>query len=320
MAVPPLSEPAGIRMRWTDYWRLFAIALVAVVLVDQASGLVLSRLWRGIRAGEGVGRINVGSDRACQVLILGSSKARHGYDDALLSEALGIPVYNAGLNGQGILAARAMLEIRRDAGRPMPRWVIVDAAWMGDEPQKLPALAAWSSKCRWLDDELVKAVGWPWRFERHSALWRHGGKLFPALSNLGRREDAHGFTALKGDLDPTPEPAQAPFATQPAPAWYADELAALVSSIKAAGSQPVLVISPTWIPDSESYRQLIGSVAASNGVPLLDYVSRPAPGLSDRSRFRDIRHLNDRGAALFAGVLEQDLIRLGVAPRKDKTR
>ena len=45
------------------------------------------------------------------ILVLGSSRAHHHYDSPFLSDTLGLDVYNAGYNGNGVVLAYGILEM-----------------------------------------------------------------------------------------------------------------------------------------------------------------------------------------------------------------
>ena len=58
------------------------------------------------------------------VLILGSSRARHHYDTPFLSDTLGLDVYNAGYDGNGVVLAVGILKMVLN--RYCPKLVIFD--------------------------------------------------------------------------------------------------------------------------------------------------------------------------------------------------
>ena len=58
------------------------------------------------------------------VLIMGSSRAHHHYDTPYLSDSLGVDVYNAGYDGNGVILAYGILELVLE--RYQPKLIILD--------------------------------------------------------------------------------------------------------------------------------------------------------------------------------------------------
>jgi hypothetical protein len=231
-------------------------------------------------------------------MILGSSKARHGYDDAEMSRLLDCDVYNAGLNGLGLLAARTIVDSRITKGTALPKLLIFDAAWMGDEDDKLVGFTPWLDSSAWLKMRLSQRDPRSFIPLSKSSLWRFGGKLIPAISNWGKPESRRGFTPLSGSLGESSIKQTNNYSSDSLPPWYTRELMELNQELNRAGSRLLVSLSPSWSPDSSAFREGVKQACHSSGIELIEI---ELPG--DPSLHKDLRHVNGAGARIFTQTL-----------------
>src|SRR5215213_10610304 len=98
---------------WRHFWMTIVGCLLFVIVCDRVAGIVLNRLQERITTGDMVGHINNGMRAKADILILGTSRAKHGYDDRLLSELLQQRVFNAAAGGEALLYAKGMYGLVR---------------------------------------------------------------------------------------------------------------------------------------------------------------------------------------------------------------
>jgi hypothetical protein len=96
---------------WRSLAKRLLIFAAVVVGLDLTIGLGLAALLPRVHAGQQVGVINNAVEAEADVVILGSSHAMHGFNDAELTQLLGMRVHNAGLDGRGVVFARGLLAL-----------------------------------------------------------------------------------------------------------------------------------------------------------------------------------------------------------------
>lgn len=281
--------------------------VVLTVIADFVFGCFARALWPRVKAGETVGRINVAISRPADVMVFGSSKVRHGYDDDEMSRRLGLDVYNAGLNGLGLLATRAMVDARVSGGAGLPKLIVFDANCMGEEDERLIGFTPWVHSSPWLRNRLNVHGPYSFRFLSNSSFWLFGEKFFAAIFNYGRGESRFGFSPLIGALDENAMVRTNDHISVKLPNWYLQELSGLHDDVARLGSKLVVVFSPSWSPDGPSFRDGIRNLCKSSEIPLLE-IDLPY----DYRMHKDTRHLNGDGAVLFTKRLCAELTGRGI--------
>ncbi|RVU45899.1 hypothetical protein EA187_09075 [Lujinxingia sediminis] len=170
----------------TQRWRWVAGFLAALVLADFGVGSVLNALSRQVRTGEGIGQVRAAVEgEPIDLLVLGSSRARHHIDTDWISEELGIRALNLGANGQGIYHAYLTLGVMLEAGQ------VPDAVLLQVEPRDLrgvrferavhfyPELGA----SEFLQTTLPRFGKWT-GVKLLSRTYRHNHRVFPTLRHV----------------------------------------------------------------------------------------------------------------------------------------
>lgn len=119
------SEPekknfSGLR----KFFRNGIILLLAVIVLDQVGGVVLHFMYFKQKAGPNAETTFTLTKMHDDGIILGSSRGRRNYNPKIISDSLGISVYNAGHDGQTIFYEQAI--VRRALARYTPKLVIID--------------------------------------------------------------------------------------------------------------------------------------------------------------------------------------------------
>jgi hypothetical protein len=290
--------------------------------LDVAGGALLGRLYRRTLTGENGGVVNYALTQDADVLVLGSSRARHHFDPKVLGERLFLRVYNAGLDGHEFLYGATLFDLWQRS-HPAPRAVLVhvDAHSLTrheEELQKATLLAPYveeSARAR----EVLEARDPYERVKLLSHLYRYNGKALPILKNLLARPAPgfDGFVPLTRTLDaahPDLTPHEEAMRLAERPFWdlkirYLDEMAAWCDEHHA---RLVLVHSPAYREDREAHdlwtERLSQLLASRPGVELVDIGEATHPEWRGRADlYDDAHHLNARGAALFSAELADEL-------------
>ena len=248
------------------------------------------------------------------VLILGSSRAHHHYDAPFLRDTLGVDVYNAGFDGNGVVLADGVLEMVLN--RYKPQLVLFDV-----EPDfDVNVYEKDNHHTRYIKNlkpyyreggvsEIIKDVSMDeWR-KVQSGLIRYNTEILGmAVDNLiDRGMDRRGFQSLSGKMEKDPEP-KAPKKEEldPFKLAYGEKLIVLWQS----NDVPlVLVGSPKYgKTDSEALRP-VKDIANKYEVPFLDYYADPS-FMAHKEWFKEPMHLNSEGARVFSKMIAQEISEL----------
>jgi hypothetical protein len=291
---------------------LFAALMVAL---DRLVGAAFRYLYFCTSTGEGGGLINRALLQYPEVLILGSSRAKHHFDSEILSKQLSMSVYNAGINGQDFLYAAMLLDVRRQSNTP-PKLILlnIDRSSFGEneeERTKAKVFSYYLERSSVVRDVLVQTFSD--RLKYLSLSYRANGKALPILTNLrGRPDSENGFVALKGEMKvpvahdlptPAPSPMKLKFLEQ------------IVRNCRARGTTLILVNSPYFtVNDTERREQEVWRAQVTEilkpypdvGFLELNAFTR-TEAFQHADLFRDSGHLNRAGSERFSQMLAAEL-------------
>ncbi len=303
---PPLRTAATFR---GAALRIAAVLLTAA-LADLALGFALDASRRRCAGGES-GVIGNARAAAPDILILGSSRAKHHYDDRLLSARWGLRVFNTGQGGQGLPFSRVVLE--QVAASKKPRAVIVDVMRFGADLERVHALDPWyweSPVLQSLPPVGGSADGKPtpprkYRLLMRSACYRYSGKTYSHIRDAFKPRKSSGFAPFE---------TRAPMVRDgagdgpPQDAGFIPQLDALVDECRSLGAEVVLCFSPImWDGYDRSVVGPVRDYASRKGVPFVNFNAPGFPGLNAESDFRDSQHLNAEGARRFSEAVAATL-------------
>jgi hypothetical protein len=251
-----------------------------------------------------------------EVLVFGSSRANHHYAPEPFERALGASFYNTGRDGQGIHYQLALLSaiLRRHA----PRVVLLDFDGLAEEPGELDSLAALLPYYA-THGELRPYLELRGPYEKLkllSAIYPFNSQMLSiAVGNLplkhARYAERRGYVPLQGVWTGGVAPALFPVPAAPSPGKTA-AFVRFLELASAAGARVVVVRSPVLRrPGASGDIALAKALCKLHKLPFLDYAADPA--FADPALFRDIDHLNDRGAALLSARIAAWLRAQGAA-------
>ena len=293
---------------------LFALVLVGL---DRLIGATFRSLYFRTRSGEGGGLINRALTQNPEILILGSSRAKHHFNPAIISQTLGMSTYNAGINGQDFLYAAMLLDVLHQTNTP-PKIILfhIDRASFGEDGREITKAKVFSYYLERSDvvrETLLESFADELKYL--SLSYRANGKVLPILSNLkARPESENGFVGLKGLMN-------VPLANdRPTPAPWNFKLKLLnriARNCRATGTKLVFVNSPRFIVDDiernehEVWRaQMAEILKPYPEIRFLEVNSFSHRGTFQRPElYRDSDHLNEAGAEVFSRTLADELKR-----------
>lgn len=241
------------------------------------------------------------------VVVLGSSRARHHYDPSLLASLPGCETcYNSGCDGHGMNYSMVALEAMVE--RHTPRVVILDVsnAQLDDEWVKNNAIddiqAYYSlvpAVTRYYDEIAGDCMK---RLKLRSNLYRHNGDITWVSKAFlsGAATDDHGFDALAGSADgPLESRAFDTFAVDSLQLRCLDRVVALCRD---RGILPVIVISPNY-EVCPQFNKWMSDYCSRHSLPLFDYTDVHF----DEVLYHDASHLNSDGAERFSRHLADSI-------------
>ena len=277
--------------------------ILVLALIDVLAGAVFSRLTRLARGGDTARNEYICNGTHEDILVLGSSRAIHHYNPAIISDMTGMSCYNCGQDGNGAILNYGRYHLI--AQRYRPQVVICDVMpeydlLQGEDNRKF---LGWLRP--YYDREGIAAI-----FERVdrtekvkmlSQMYRYNSRFIQILSDCVRpmRDDGnHGYVPIEGSLDRMKvDRADGPIVyTQPVDSLKLYYLAKLMD--EAAGSQLIMVVSPCWSGMDTAVLQPLKQLCSQRDIPLLDFSNDPKYVHADHY-FIDAVHLNAVGADEF---------------------
>ncbi len=261
-------------------------------------------------------------DAEADVLVLGHSRARHNYDPAVLEQALGAPVFNAGVNGQGLWYTRAMADIVLNDHTP--ELLIIDV-----DPQSLVYDQAERDAVAFLapfidrSDVTRELIYSQTRLEPLKYLarsFRYNSRVVQMANTAVRGDpDGRGHEALDHHFDPAVDPDAAEL--YGSGELVADPevealLRATLDEALAAGSRVVVVTSPVYRADGRLDPRFVplldrlSTIAREAGVPHIVVTLETHPEYADPSRYADATHLNADAAPAFSRMIAEEILEL----------
>ena len=305
----------------------FAIPLflLGALAIDRAIGFVLTPVADRVVALQdpsGVAAANwVLANRQADVLIFGSSRAKHHFDPQVLDAKLGVDASNVGIQARGIRFARMVQsELLRKGTRARLFVLQLELAELFDPaPQRAVSLAPWYGRSPVVDDILEDSSQYAW-LKLQSHAYRYNGKVLHMLRDSRKPSSSptKGYVALRGSLNDFPERkgrgALHRRLEQPIPAERGQLYREFVRAAGEQGIEVAFVIGPRLRPDDpepdSQYAaavQFFQQLARDEGAHFLPLTDVEYPDFRQPSLYRDWLHLNATGAALLSRRLADAL-------------
>lgn len=274
-----------------------------VAIVDFGVGIMGNSLQTHATSGETKRTNDLVLKDKHDVLILGSSRARHHYDTPFLSDTLGLDVYNAGYDGNGVVLSFGLLSLILE--RYHPQLVVFDVEpafdiyeYQADDNHKryIKVLKPYYSNngvSRVIKD--VSAQEW---YKLHSGLVRYNSSLLTmSVDNIKKDpDDRLGFQPLQGEY--AKEPSQSNHWENPDgfKIKYVENLLLLAKH----NNIPIVVVaSPKYGVNSSIELEPVKQLCLRYEVPFLDFYAEEEFQKNKRL-FKEPMHLNEVGARNFS--------------------
>lgn len=290
--------------------RIVAFVLGAFVM-DRICGSALYGLQSQIQTGE-MGRVaQLIAHKDADVVIFGSSRAKHHIDPALLESVSRQTVFNAGWDGQGIFYHRFMQQVLLSNGTQAKTFILqVDPQDLArsNASRVVSALSPFvdaspetSDIFQQCDDRAV--------VKQHSQCWRFNSLVGPLVLNwLNPAPSDNGFSALESTgRKLVIQPDRTLRKLKPDPK-VVDEYRRFISDARDRGISVVLVTCPRLDRNEEAEEEAwpaLQQLARDEHVPLLNLDERRFPELAAPELYCDAGHLNTEGSRALTKLLAE---------------
>lgn len=245
------------------------------------------------------------------VLILGSSRAHHHYDTPFLSDTLGLDIYNAGYDGNGVVLAEGILEMIMMRYKPElvlfdiePAFDIFQYANDNNHIRYISQLKPYYKEAGVSD--VIKDVSIDeWR-KVHVGMLRYNTSILALVFNHIRqcRSDNKGYAPLDGAM--IAEPDKNTEQQRVLDNFKLEYVQKLIRLCQTNNVPLVFVASPKYGKTNSSDLQAVIDIAFENKIPFLDYYAEPS-FMEHKEWFREPMHLNREGARVYSRIIAKDI-------------
>ena len=295
---------------------ILIFALFAILAgIDIATGLVFDKLTLSAKRGY-TGRNEFIADKLHDpVLVFGSSRSVHHYDPQVLADSLGVPCYNCGQDGMGIITFYGRFKLL--TARYTPRLIIYDVTTdfdlrRNDNVTYLTWLKPYYNRPG--IDSIFWHVEPTERVKMLSNMFRYNGKALQIITDNKPGDDnddaLKGFVPLDGIMtyDKEEDATKTQVDFDPVKLYY---ISRLVKDCSAKGIRLVFAISPLYnsVKQPDAYLADFLTLARKQNVPVINhyYDTRFA---TNKNLFQDTYHMNRSGAEIYTSMLAHEIKQL----------
>lgn len=286
-----------------------AFIIVGLFIVDRIGGAIMWQVNQHTEDISGPKIRYMVNDVDEDVVCMGTSRCNMHYVPSIISDTLGMTVYNGGVDASGNIYSHYIL-LGYMLKHHSPKVIVLDVR-AGDFSgtggfNTIGYFAPYFGLCE-SSDSVYREAGKYWLLKA-SHLYRYNSKAPSNILGLfvdkNTKED-HGYR-------PSPRPKFHPTklttkTTPPASDKLAVEyLNRFIYQCQSHGVQLVFSISPCYRIVDSSYYQPLYEIAKDNGIPVLDYHSK-GMFIDNPNCFKDEVHLWDSSARIFSSEFAHDI-------------
>jgi hypothetical protein len=235
-------------------------------------------------------------------LLMGSSRCVRHYNPQIITDSLGMPCYNSGQMGNGVILNYGRLRMIDE--RKKPKFVIYDITpdfdiFVGDDNHRYLTWLKQHYERNGISD-IFESIDDTEKYKMTSQLYRYNSRIIELMTDyLHPISDARadGFSPLKGEMDKTKikiggEKGKTPIVDN----FKLDYINKLIDELD--GVKLYFVVSPKWYGmDSAQFKPII-EICQERGIPFIDFSNNPKYVHQD-IYFKDGNHMNAKGADEF---------------------
>jgi hypothetical protein len=290
---------------------LIKITIFAIILivVDSLSFFPFNYLKERAKDGTIKRSYYICNNLNADVIIMGSSRARHHYDPKILEDSFHMSCYNAGLDGNGIISMYGRYKMLTK--RYTPRLIIYDVhqqfdLYEGDNTKYLSYLRDFYNVGNGVDS-LILSVDPNERYKHYSNLYLNNSKLFELISDNSSAANGNiynGYLPIKDTMKYKPICSEKSirYKTDTLKLYYFEKL---MKDCKGK-TKLVFVESPRYISGDDAVFQPIKKLCVKYRIPFYDhYLDKKIT--SNKALFYDSGHLNRAGSILYTKEVASEI-------------
>lgn len=284
------------------------IILAVVVVCDMAVGLIGNKMLLNTPE---VGTLQADSYQALfkkksDVLILGSSRARHTFQPKMITDSTGLTAYNAGIDGHGM--NYAMIVLQSFLERCKPKVVVLEtcAAMVTDEwlNNSIDDVKHFYGLNTPLTNYVNDFGTWQLKTKLHSNLYRLNSTItWMAKARALPARTCDGYEPQFGNLTDTAIINFTDFQTNDIQVKCFEEI---IETCKKNNIKLCVYIAPS-LEVTAKFQVWMKDYCDEHDVTLHDYGCAPFFFNSRNKYFNDSDHLNDVGAKILTNILINNL-------------
>lgn len=281
---------------------------LAFVAVDQIAGAALYYFFTHQVSGEYAVANHVVYNLNEDVLVLGSSRASHHYNSALIKDSLKLSCFNGGRDGEGLLYSTAIFELALQ--RHIPKVVILDVtsdvlSEKEDEKNRLSILLPYLKQSGIIEN-MIEKKGRLELLKSNLQTYRYNGQLVSIFQHyfLSSGNTVMGFSPLDNKMDASRVSASTslkPYSDSIS-ADNVDALNLFINECKQQKIQLFVFVSPRYNDDTKQNSYLkMKSICNAHQVIFHDFTNDVY--FKKPEYYSDRAHLNSRGADLYTDTI-----------------
>lgn len=279
----------------------------AIAVLDVIFGMACQYMNDHSKGGGIKSRYYVCKESNEDVLVFGSSRAKHHYVPDIIEDSLGMTCYNTGEDGNGIILCYGFLKMITD--RYSPKLIIYDVTafdtYEDDNMKYLDLMKPYYHEPG--IDSIFWSVSPKTKFMMMSNLYRYNTTCLRVLGNYIHPMNSYpkGYSALHKVMG------YEPVVKNPEPGTVdtlkIDYFEKFMQLSKTSGIQLVCMVSPFYkAPADAAYYEPVQELCEKNDVPFL-YYGADSDITEEKSYFEDRIHMNDAGARFYTSKIMKEL-------------
>ena len=286
---------------------LKALLLVVLLIVsDRGIGYGLRWMYRHQQGGDYRSATRAIEEQCADVLILGSSRARHHYNPVIIADSLQMEVYNAGRDGCFLVYQWAQLQLILD--RYTPRIILLEVTPYDfnlnpSDYDRLAGLLPYQD-CPSFKEVIRKKSPWE-QWKCMSSIYPYNGQILSMVTSMDANETdwIDGFDPLQGSIVHPMETGNGGAIDQ-----LDEEKVKLMYEIidlcEEKGIELFMITSPYYIHFTHSETlSRIQAICVERHIPYISYLNNL--DYADGKLYQTADHLNAEGANKFSTMVAE---------------
>lgn len=286
------------------YIRNIILFFLAIVVVDMLFGVACQYLNDHSKGGGIRSRYYVCKESDEEVLVFGSSRAKHHYVPDIIEDSLKMTCYNTGEDGNGIILCYGFLKMITQ--RYSPKFILYDVSrfdiYEDDNMKYLDLMKPYYREPG--IDSIFWRVSPKTRYMMLSEMYRYNTTCLRVLGNyMHPISNTHkGYSPMKGVMNYEPEVNERKKGMVDETKLYYFEQFLQLAQIK--GVKVICLGSPYYgIDVNDGFYKPVIDLCKNYNVPFLDYTDEP--NTKGKIYFNDRTHLNYEGSHIYTSIVAE---------------